>query len=1271
MKEVYRKLRRERRSGRGRGTPPRPHATRSGSRASASASAASHTRDGSPPARSTSSQSPPSSPGWEVTSYKKNRKRSSPTKAQGSPPKQQKMQQRPLLQPKSQGTVQAPSATENQARARARQAIGSSDHIHPFNFLDPNDSKKGFRLQWNINKDSNQGMEHILKRHTYEYHDGSSKPTQSMFPRGTTHRNIVEMIQQVVENKTNIPSRPPAASGKKFDPTFWQVRGKANNGTSLVVGYKDNGPNKPRDILQAYPLGSTVNVVSHASRPTRSMRGRALSLLDAADVMNQIIDPYVNSQVQRIRNSPLFQAEVRKNTLHNTTLRALSLEFSDAENWPEAINSMSCDNQTEEIALSWSWKDQHTNIVNPKSFSLYKNCVFNQPCTSVQMENEAAFEVQPEKNALTDYFIRCVYGPNNAIQDSAAIRIGAETITDLKATINSHDKILLNWKFFDSKNINQNPSVSDLEGRAALVRQPSGFEKINWTAGKMQWKVFRNEESIDIEDGITSFEDDEVELNQVYVYRVMAFWEEEEAWHNQQHAVFYSKPLIVSTEQREDIGQDQFQFRTYLLKEDPYNFNKQSEEDKNDYISIHSFEDRQLCRDIVKKSTIIWDDKPVEMLNGLIDVEFNGRSLISPACFTNVRVLWDYLLALVEEYLEKEQATIYFPDQPILFSLKKKSQGMMEFQVGDKLVTIDEKRCLTAILQGAERFFTLLNIVSVDKDGVGEHYLLVTQIRDTQKDLRTQQLALDPTPYLRLERVAFNKVLLSWEPTRDAKSYKISLEGQEIIVLPAHKTSYIDIFQPKEQKERRIYELTAYDQDGTAFKTANFGIEIADSYLQIEKVTLPFALNWEFPEKDIPSIKYYEIFCDDVSVEVTENPTYTETIPAVGTSVYTIEALDSSKRPLEIQPIVMERSVSKLIKFIKLNWVFPEAVPPICRKYQLRRNGVSLGTEFQTTWIEKKPLAIGEYIYEVDALDYSPGKNEKIGSLQEQISIVQGDILNPTVPNSVAPAQAVSQVLVKRISANQIQLSWKPSVQNIERYEVLINNTVLIRLPGDQREYIHNMEQTGLPRNCIYTLTAYDQDDRKLEPYSMEFEVTSPFLLIKNNLNSRELSWGFSEQDMASIRSYNIFLNNTCIANGLPKSTTRYLHTSEVRVLRPGINTYRVEPVGEEDTCLVIKPAAAEVGLPYLTAKVTDGNIVELSWNFHEENGINIEQYLIFGKKCLDNEVLCTTNDIIELARTQRKTWKSSQELLPGRYTYFVKAEGTSLLEQYVVVEIK
>lgn len=188
--------------------------------------------------------------------------------------------------------------------------------------------------------------------------------------------------------------------------------------------------------------------------------------------------------------------------------------------------------------------------------------------------------------------------------DSAVLTIGPEKITNLRAAILSDHKIRLNWDPIDHKD------------------------------KQIRWALLRNGVEIALLDDVHSFED-HVESDQVYIYRVIAFMQDKDPFYRefpgakdadtfikQEHSIFYSAPLIISTEKSDDFKQSSFIFRTYLLSKDVVDSDDVQKNSDEYYISIH---EKERSRSIVQSSITPWEGStPVEMLKGLIDVEVNG-----------------------------------------------------------------------------------------------------------------------------------------------------------------------------------------------------------------------------------------------------------------------------------------------------------------------------------------------------------------------------------------------------------------------------------------------------------------------------------------------------------------------------------------------------------------------------------------------------------------------------------------------------------------------
>ncbi|VHO01923.1 hypothetical protein [Candidatus Rhabdochlamydia sp. T3358] len=1141
------------------------------------------------------------------------RKRGSPTKPKGSPPKQAKIAQKPaILPPGGRSSIHAPTPTQSNDRYKLLRGI-EPNYQTPFTFSTPPESTVGskkFRLQWRTNGDSNAGMEHILKRHTREYHDGSFKNRQSMFPEGTTHVEIKDMVKEVAVSSSSVK-----LPNKGLEVDFRQIEGAvAHKGSvlPLVVGYRENkGQNKPLDIVQAYPKGikHEVDILPPPTRrrraPRRSIsmpRDPLLEVLIERDAMTADLielwnqrqaDLAMEKEQERTQREEEITAEEQR-----TILRDLVLDFSSEESQSQSISIMWGDNTNYPLSSLMDY----TLLKNNNSI-MQKNDLSGSPI----------FIDQPNINALTTYLIKYKDKQNNE-GSSATLTVGAEKITNLKATIISDHKIRLNWN-------------------------PQSGAELGWDPIKVEWAIFRSGEIIDIGKNATSFEDNEIESNQVYIYRVMAFIQENEPWNHQRHAVFYSKPLIVSTEKTEDFEQDSFLFHTYLLSDPVTDLEDLSQNPDAYYTSI---EDKDSSSVIVESSITLWEDNtPVEMLNGRIDVRLNSHSLVPFTHFDNVRMLWDYLLVMVEKYLNDNQATICFPDQPIPISLKKKSQGLVEFQIDDQIVTIGEQKCLTAILQGAEQFFTLLNEVSIGKYSslIGQIKAMQSQVNPLIKSSQAAPLTLQA----QAKRIAMNRVLLSWTPSdKDVKTYEVFLGDKSIITLPAYKKFYTHIFQPKEQEGKCIYKIVSYDQNDAVIETKLIEIEIEEAYLQVQKTApLDIELSWAFPEQNVASIGSYQINRNGSYLGVTDSTSYRETPLAIGKYTYQIKALDHSMHPLSITPIVIEKTASNAVE---VHWKFSEEDTANIEYYHISRNGISLGFTFDTIFTQT-PSAIGKYIYKIETFD-SFMLSLGIEPLIKEIEITQEDL-----PQKPPVVQAISEALIKRTSANEVLLSWTPNgVVNVKSYEIFMNKKSLAIISAGTEQYTYNIQQTD-SGNCIYEIVVCDNEDKKLEPYSIEFELAASYLQVKKiTENVLELNWMFLGEDVGSIKFYNVYRNDTPIMQMSESVTT----LSDIASLTPGIYTYRVEAL-DEDGCALGITAVKEVVIvkekevSYLQSRVTVSN-VELSWNFLEQESTPIHFYHVFrGDTCIG-----------QLAKATTTLTEDVTQLALGEYTYTVEAVDSS-----------
>lgn len=109
-------------------------------------------------------------------STESSRKRSSPTKPKGSPSKLSKVEEKPSPAPLG-GIVYAPNAVQHNERYKALSNLEKNYRAPIFIRNSGGKMKEEFKLPWKNSEDG--GMEHILKRHTHEYYNGSTPAPQT------------------------------------------------------------------------------------------------------------------------------------------------------------------------------------------------------------------------------------------------------------------------------------------------------------------------------------------------------------------------------------------------------------------------------------------------------------------------------------------------------------------------------------------------------------------------------------------------------------------------------------------------------------------------------------------------------------------------------------------------------------------------------------------------------------------------------------------------------------------------------------------------------------------------------------------------------------------------------------------------------------------------------------------------------------------------------------------------------------------------------------
>lgn len=103
------------------------------------------------------------------------------------------------------------------------------------------------------------------------------------------------------------------------------------------------------------------------------------------------------------------------------------------------------------------------------------------------------------------------------------------------------------------------------------------------------------------------------------------------------------------------------------------------------------------------------DDIDINYIEGVIYFAYNDSVLMDFTYWDIVDQLWAYMLNLIEDYLENEEAEVYFPDQPIKLKIKAINKSLVLFSVesNDSVrVTLPKQEFFQTILDSCENFFT-------------------------------------------------------------------------------------------------------------------------------------------------------------------------------------------------------------------------------------------------------------------------------------------------------------------------------------------------------------------------------------------------------------------------------------------------------------------------------------------------------------------------------------------------------------------------------------
>jgi len=109
----------------------------------------------------------------------------------------------------------------------------------------------------------------------------------------------------------------------------------------------------------------------------------------------------------------------------------------------------------------------------------------------------------------------------------------------------------------------------------------------------------------------------------------------------------------------------------------------------------------ELVREIIR-------DIDSNYMEGVIYFEYNGSVLMDFTYWDIVDQLWAYMINLVEEFLNAQEAEVNFPDQPIKLKIKAINKDLVLFSIESSSsvqLALPKYELFRAILDSSEEFF--------------------------------------------------------------------------------------------------------------------------------------------------------------------------------------------------------------------------------------------------------------------------------------------------------------------------------------------------------------------------------------------------------------------------------------------------------------------------------------------------------------------------------------------------------------------------------------
>ncbi|MGH3391004.1 MAG: hypothetical protein ACRDOO_19220 [Actinomadura sp.] len=102
-------------------------------------------------------------------------------------------------------------------------------------------------------------------------------------------------------------------------------------------------------------------------------------------------------------------------------------------------------------------------------------------------------------------------------------------------------------------------------------------------------------------------------------------------------------------------------------------------------------------------------------VEGAIELVIDGVSIMDTEMWDYVDQLWAYICDMVRAYLERGEASTYFPDQPIMLSFKKQgaSRVLVSIKINDETrnAAAEEKELIEALRTHGSAFFARMTVL--------------------------------------------------------------------------------------------------------------------------------------------------------------------------------------------------------------------------------------------------------------------------------------------------------------------------------------------------------------------------------------------------------------------------------------------------------------------------------------------------------------------------------------------------------------------------------